>query len=114
MNDSNYIVRDHAMQAKRGEFQGLAVQSRRNRSASIRDIRLNGWRNRSNVSILSRPTFCPTELFVMSAFLPASYRKPLSQLMSRLRQKYGIHSYDRYSQKVHSAGERDCTQMKLF
>ena len=50
------------------------------------------------------------------AFLPASYRKPLSQLMKRLRQKYGIPSdYDRYSQKTHPVAEAEPgTQMKLF
>jgi DNA repair photolyase len=50
------------------------------------------------------------------AFLSASYRKPLSQLMARLRQKYGIPSdYDRYSQRTHPvpAAESD-DQMKLF
>jgi DNA repair photolyase len=50
------------------------------------------------------------------AFLPQSYRKPLAQLMKRLRQKYGIPSdYDRYSQRTHPAIEPDPgTQMKLF
>jgi DNA repair photolyase len=50
------------------------------------------------------------------AFLPESYRKPLSQLMKRLRQKYGIPSdYDRYSQKTHPAAEAEPgAQMKLF
>jgi DNA repair photolyase len=50
------------------------------------------------------------------AFLPASYRKPLSQLMKRLRQKYGIPSdHDRYSQKTHPVAEAEPgTQMKLF
>src|SRR5579863_696940 len=50
------------------------------------------------------------------AFLPESYRKPLSQLMKRLRQKYGIPSdYDRYSQRTHPAAEADPGgQMKLF
>ena len=50
------------------------------------------------------------------AFLPASYRKPLSQLMKRLRQKYGIPSdNDRYSQKTHPVAEAEPgTQMKLF
>jgi DNA repair photolyase len=50
------------------------------------------------------------------AFLPASYRKPLSQLMARLRQKYGIpSSYDRYSQRMHPATEAEPgAQMKLF
>jgi DNA repair photolyase len=50
------------------------------------------------------------------AFLPASYRKPLSQLMKRLRQKYAIPSdYDRYSQRTHPVAEAEPgTQMKLF
>jgi DNA repair photolyase len=50
------------------------------------------------------------------AFLPESYRKPLSQLMKRLRQKYGIPSdYDRYSQRTHPAAEPESgAQMKLF
>jgi DNA repair photolyase len=50
------------------------------------------------------------------AFLSASYRKPLSQLMARLRQKYGIPTdYDRYSQKTHPAPDvGPDEQMKLF
>ena len=50
------------------------------------------------------------------AFLPESYRKPLSQLMRRLREKYGIPSaYDRYSQRTHAAAEAEPSeQMKLF
>ncbi len=50
------------------------------------------------------------------AFLPASYRKPLSQLMTRLRQKYGIPSdYDRYDQRTRPAIEPEPgAQMKLF
>jgi DNA repair photolyase len=50
------------------------------------------------------------------AFLPESYRKPLSQLMKRLRQKYGIRSdYDRYSKKTHPAAEPEAAgQMNLF
>src|SRR5271163_4876082 len=50
------------------------------------------------------------------AFLPESYHKPLSQLMKRLREKYGIRSaYDRYSQKTHPAVEPEAaTQMSLF
>ena len=50
------------------------------------------------------------------AFLPASYRKRLSQLMKRLRQKHGIPSdYDRYSQRSRpiATSEPD-EQMKLF
>jgi DNA repair photolyase len=50
------------------------------------------------------------------AFLSASYRKRLSQLMKRLRQKHGIPSdYDRYSQRTHPAAESEPNaQMKLF
>ena len=50
------------------------------------------------------------------AFLPASYRKPLSQLMARLRQKHGIPSqYDRYHERTHTAAEAESgVQMKLF
>jgi DNA repair photolyase len=50
------------------------------------------------------------------AFLPESYRKPLSQLMKRLRQKYGIlNAYDRYDKGQHPATEAEpCGQMKLF
>jgi DNA repair photolyase len=50
------------------------------------------------------------------AFLSASYRKPLAQLMTRLRQKYGIPSnYDRYGQSTRPAVDVQPTeQMKLF
>jgi DNA repair photolyase len=50
------------------------------------------------------------------AFLPESYRKPLAQLMKRLRQKYGIRSdYDRYGERTHPAVESGAGgQMKLF
>jgi DNA repair photolyase len=50
------------------------------------------------------------------AFLSASYRKRLSHLMKRLRQKHGIPSdYDRYSQRTHPAAESEPSpQMKLF
>jgi DNA repair photolyase len=50
------------------------------------------------------------------AFLSASYRKRLSELMKRLRQEHGIPSdYDRYSQRTHpvSASKVD-EQMRLF
>jgi DNA repair photolyase len=50
------------------------------------------------------------------AFLPESYRKPLSQLMKRLRQKYGIpNGYDRYDKRQHPATAAEPGgQMKLF
>ena len=50
------------------------------------------------------------------AFLPASYRKRLSQLMARLRQKYGIRSADdRYGEKRHPWPVADeAAQLMLF
>jgi len=50
------------------------------------------------------------------AFLSASYRKRLSQLMARLRQKHGVsNNYDRYSQRTHPAvASESSDQMKLF
>ena len=49
------------------------------------------------------------------AFLPESYRKRLSELMKRLREKHGIPSnYDRYSQKTHPHAAAETEQMKLF
>jgi DNA repair photolyase len=50
------------------------------------------------------------------AFVSASYRKRLSQLMARLRQKYGIRSdYDRYSQRSHPVSAvEDGSQLNLF
>jgi len=52
--------------------------------------------------------------FKERAFLPMAYRKRLSQLMGRLRLKYGIRSdYDRYSTRSHPAPENE-DQLKLF
>jgi DNA repair photolyase len=50
------------------------------------------------------------------AFLPSSYRKRLSQLMTQLRHKYGIRSdYDRYSERSHPLPIPDTqTQLSLF
>lgn len=50
------------------------------------------------------------------AFLPTSYRKRLSQLMARLRQKYCIRSdYDRYSQRSHPLpASETADQLNLF
>jgi len=49
------------------------------------------------------------------AFLANSYRKRLSQLMARLRQKYGIRSdYDRYSERNHPLPSADSEQLRLF
>ncbi len=50
------------------------------------------------------------------AFLSSSYRKRLSQLMARLRQKYGIRTdCDRYSQRSHPVPDAEPgEQMRLF
>jgi DNA repair photolyase len=50
------------------------------------------------------------------AFLSTAYRKRLSQLMARLRQKYGIRNeYDRYSKKTHPLPDpEDMVQLRLF
>lgn len=50
------------------------------------------------------------------AFLSSSYRKRLSQLMARLRQKYGIRSdYDRYSERSHPLPDPEPRQqLQLF
>jgi len=50
------------------------------------------------------------------AFLSSSYRKRLSQLLARLRQKYGIRTdYDRYSQRSHPVADAEPgEQMRLF
>jgi DNA repair photolyase len=56
------------------------------------------------------------ERFKDRAFLSAPYRKRLSQLMARLRQKYGIHTdYDRYSERSHPVvNAQPQGQMNLF
>ncbi len=56
------------------------------------------------------------ERFKNRAFLPDSYRKRLSQLMARLRQKYGIRSdYDRYSERSHPLPQAEPSdQLRLF
>lgn len=56
------------------------------------------------------------ERFKNRAFLPTPYRKRLSQLMARLRQKYGIRSdYDRYSERSHPLpGPESDEQLSLF
>jgi DNA repair photolyase len=50
------------------------------------------------------------------AFLSSPYRQRLSQLMARLREKYGLRNhYDRYDRKTQPARDPDaCAQMKLF
>jgi DNA repair photolyase len=47
------------------------------------------------------------------AFLPKSYGKRISQLMARLRQKYGIRHHDRESLQVSPAARME-SQMNLF
>jgi hypothetical protein len=48
------------------------------------------------------------------AFLPKAYGQRLSQLVARLREKYGIrNSYERYSKKTHPVLAQPM-QMELF
>ena len=56
------------------------------------------------------------ERFKDRAFLSTSYRKRLSQLMARLRQKYGIRTdYDRYSERSLPTSSRETgEQLQLF
>ena len=49
------------------------------------------------------------------AFLPKSYRQRISQLMDRLREKYGIRKdYDRYSKRTHPVAKESAIQFELF
>ena len=56
------------------------------------------------------------ERYKNRAFLPTYYRKRLSQLMARLRQKYGIRSdYHRYSERSHPLPVAETSeQLNLF
>ncbi|MGA8154542.1 MAG: radical SAM protein [Terriglobales bacterium] len=56
------------------------------------------------------------QLYKDRAFLSTPYRKRLSQLMARLRQKYGIRTdYDRYSKRTHPViATQPQEQMNLF
>jgi len=56
------------------------------------------------------------ERYAQKAFLPPAYGKRLSELMARLRSKYGIvNRYERYSQRSHPAIElQDDGQLDLF
>ena len=47
------------------------------------------------------------------AFLPKSYSKRISELMTRLRQKHGMRHYDRASHQTSTAGQME-SQLKLF
>jgi DNA repair photolyase len=52
--------------------------------------------------------------FQARAFLPESYRKRISELMAKLRRKYGmVNAYDRYSRRTHPPLESE-PQLKLF
>jgi hypothetical protein len=54
------------------------------------------------------------ERYQNRAFLPNSYRKRLSELMARLREKYGIRTdYDRYSERHHPLPSAE-DQLSLF
>jgi DNA repair photolyase len=54
------------------------------------------------------------ERFAQNAFLPPAYGKRLSELMARLREKYGIrNAYERYSRRSHPAAP-DSEQLDLF
>jgi DNA repair photolyase len=53
--------------------------------------------------------------FKERAFLPTSYRQRISQLMERLREKYGIRrDYDRYSKRTHPVTRQQEAQLGLF
>ena len=55
------------------------------------------------------------ERYKDAAFLPKGYRQRISQLMARLREKYGIrNSYERYSRKTHPAANAKAGQLSLF
>jgi DNA repair photolyase len=55
------------------------------------------------------------ERYKDGAFLPKSYGKRISELMSRLRDKYGIRSsYERYSRKTHPMLKTGADQLSLF
>ena len=56
------------------------------------------------------------ERYEQRAFLPPAYGKRLSQLMARLRRKYGIRAqYERYSRRAHPAASlSDEDQLSLF
>jgi DNA repair photolyase len=52
--------------------------------------------------------------FAQRAFLPKAYRTRISQLISKLRRKYGIiNAYERYSKNSHPPQQGE-TQLKLF
>jgi DNA repair photolyase len=55
------------------------------------------------------------ERYKDGAFPPKTYGQRISQLMARLRDKYGIrNAYERYSRKTHPALKNDAEQLSLF
>ena len=55
------------------------------------------------------------ERYAQRAFLPPAYGKRLSQLMTRLRAKYGIRNeYERYARRAHPAPWEQDEQLSLF
>ncbi len=55
------------------------------------------------------------ERYKDGAFLPKTYGQRISQLMARLREKYGIrNAYERYSRKTHPALQASTEQLSLF
>jgi DNA repair photolyase len=53
------------------------------------------------------------ERFQSRAFLPGGYRKRISELMAKLRRKYGIvNAYERYAERSHPAADEQ--QLSLF
>jgi DNA repair photolyase len=55
------------------------------------------------------------ERYKDGAFLPKTYGQRISQLMERLRDKYGIrNAYERYSRKTHPALQASTEQLSLF
>jgi DNA repair photolyase len=55
------------------------------------------------------------ERYESTAFLPAAYGRRLSQLMAKLRNKYGIRSdYNRYAERLHAESAAVENQLGLF
>jgi DNA repair photolyase len=55
------------------------------------------------------------ERYEQRAFLPPAFSKRLSQLMARLRDKYGItNAYERYARRAHPVPSPDGDQLSLF
>jgi DNA repair photolyase len=55
------------------------------------------------------------ERYQQRAFVPPAYAKRLSQLMTRLRAKHGIHNeYERYARRAHPVPSAEDEQLALF